>query len=275
VIPARPRKSRDKAKVEAGVLLAQRWILAKLRKRSFVSVTELNVAIEPPLDYLNNKVQRILKKSRKELFETLDRPAAQCLPATQYEFSSWRKAKVGPDYHLCIEDHFYSVPYQLVGDTVDYRMTTNVIEVLSRGQRVAGHVRCSVKGGKTTCPEHMPHSHREHAALNVEVLQQWAAKIGPATMALFNTILIRRHNTESTLHSFVGIFRLSNRFGPDRVEKAAERALAFGNNSYRGVKMILSANLDKQPLQKEAEAELPSHENIRGADYFLQEKTTT
>jgi transposase len=273
VIPARPYKSRDKAKVEAGVLLAQRWILAKLRKRSFFSVADLNAAIEQPLDHLNSKVQRVLKKSRKELFETLDRPAARALTVDRYEYAIWRKAKIGNDYHLNIEDHFYSVPYQMVGEPVDYRITTNTVEVLFQGERIASHVRSFVKGKNTTCPEHMSVGHREQAALNIEGLQAWAERIGPATGGLFDTILIRRRNRESSLHSFVGIFRLAARYGPERIEKAAERALAFGNCSYRGIKTILSGNLDKKPLTKEAPPRsLPAHENIRGGDYFLEEE---
>jgi transposase len=272
VIPARPYKSRDKAKVEAGVLLAQRWILARLRNRSFNSIEEINAAIQQPLAHLNHKIQRVMKRSRKELFELLDRPAAQPLPTNTYEFATWRKARIGPDYHVLMQDHYYSVPYQLIGEVLDYRFTTNIVEVFFRGHRVASHVRCSVKGGKTTCPEHMPPRHREHAALSIQSMKEWAAKNGPATASVFDSILIRRRNNESSLHSFVGIFRLANRFGPERVEKAAQRALAFGNCSYRSIKSILSSNLDKQPLERAAPAAaLPNHENIRGGDFFQKE----
>lgn len=273
VIPARPYKSRDKAKVEAGVLLAERWILAKLRKRTFESVEQINAAIGEPLDYLNDKPQRVVKKSRKEMFETLDRPAASPLPPDRYEYATWKKSKVGPDYHLCIDDHYYSVPYQLIGDTVEYRLTTNIVEVLFKGKRVASHIRSSVKGGKTTCAEHMPQSHREQAKLSVEAMQDWAARTGPAIRDLFERILVRQHHSESALHSFVGIFRLANRYGQQRTERAAQRALHYGNYSYQGMKMILSANLDKQPLERKDDTpRLPAHENIRGADYFMQEE---
>lgn len=271
VIPARPYKSRDKAKVEAGVLLAQRWILAKLRNRSFRSVQELNEAIEQPLEYLNKKVQRVMKRSRKELFESLDRPAARPLPANAYEYATWRKASVGPDYHLLILDHYYSVPYQLIGEAVEYRITTNVIEVFFRSQRVASHVRSAVKGGKTTCAEHMPPHHREQAALSIQAMMEWAAKVGPATASVFETILNRRHSAESALHSFVGIFRLANRYGQERIERAAQRALAFGNCSYRGIRSILSSNLDKQPLEKQELPVMPKHDNIRGGSFFQEE----
>lgn len=272
VIPARPYKSRDKAKVEAGVLLAQRWILAKLRNHSFNAVDEINAAIQQPLEYLNNKMQRIMKRSRKELFESLDRPAAQALPANQYEYATWRKARLGADYHLLIMDHYYSAPYQLIGEVVDYRITTNIVEILFRSQRVASHPRSSIKAGKTTCPEHMPPSHRQHAALSIPAMQEWAAKTGPATSSVFETILTHRRNTESSLHSFLGIFRLANRYGQERVEKAAKRALVFGNCSYRGIMAILASNLDKQPLEKQPiESALPKHDNIRGGDFFQEE----
>jgi transposase len=273
VIPARPYKARDKAKVEAGVLLAQRWILAKVRKRIFHSVDEINAAIAEPLDYLNEKPQRVLKKSRKELFETMDRPAANALPPDRYEYAIWKKCRVGPDYHLCIDDHYYSVPYQLIGDLVEYRLTTRMVEVVFKGRRVASHIRSFVKGGKTTCPEHMPKSHQEQAKLSVEAMQEWAAKNGPATRDLFEQILIRQRQSESALHSFVGIFRLANRYGQQRAEKAAQRALVYGNCSYQGMKMILSGNLDKQPLEKQDHIpRLPAHENIRGGAYFMQEE---
>jgi transposase len=203
----------------------------------------------------------------------MDRPAANALPADRYEYATWKKSKVGPDYHLCIDDHYYSVPYQLIGDTVEYRLTTNIVEVLFKGKRVASHIRSLVTGGKTTCPEHMPQSHQEQAKLSVEAMQEWAAKNGPATKELFERILIRQHQSESALHSFVGIFRLAKRYGQQRTEKAAQRALVYGNCSYQGMKMILSANLDKQPLEKKDDTpRLPAHENIRGGAYFMQEE---
>lgn len=273
VIPARARHPRDKAKAEAGVLLVQRWILAALRKHVFHSLIELNAAIEPLLQRLNDKQLRVFKRCRRELFETLDRPAALSLPSAPYEYASWKKATVGPDYHMLIDDHYYSVPYSLVGEEVDIRLTTNVVEVLFGGGRVASHQRSYVKGGKTTCPEHMPRSHREHAGLNLEVILLWAAKTGTATAELFEKILERQHQSESAFHSLLGIYRLSSRYGRERIEKAAIRALAFGSCSYRSMKRILSSKLDQQLLKTNegSPQTVPLHDNIRGKQYFGKE----
>jgi len=273
VIPARVRRARDKAKVEAGVLLVQRWILAVLRKRVFCSVVDLNAAIEPLLAQLNNKVIRVYKKSRRELFETLDRPAARFLPSGAYEYAEWKKAHVGLDYHILVEDHYYSVPHQLVGEDVFARITSNIVEVLRRNRRVASHVRSLEKGGKTTCREHMPRSHREHAGVNLEVVSNWAARTGPATTELFERILQRQHQAESAFNSMLGIYRLASRYGTDRIEKAAQRALVYGSCTYRSIRMILAGNLDQQPLQTEngSPQKLPLHENIRGSQYFNEE----
>lgn len=268
VIPARPAHPRDKPKVEAGCLLAQRWILAVLRNRIFTSITDLNAAIEPLLLKLNNKPLCVLKKSRLELFEALDRPAALSLPLVAYEYSEWKKQTLPLDYHVLVDVHYYSAPYQLVGEEVFARITTNIVEIFYSGGRVASHIRRS-EPGKSTLPEHMPRSHREHAGLNLEVIQQWAIKVGPATSEVFDRILRQHRHSESAFHSFLGIYRLSKPYGNERIERAAKRMIAYGSCSYRSMKKILTANLDKQQTEtKNGSQPMPSHENIRGSQYY-------
>ncbi len=269
VVPARPYKPRDKAKVEAGVLLVQRWILAALRHRTFYNLAELNAAIADLLVRLNNKPMRKVKRSRKELFDSLDRPAALSLPAHRYEFAEWKKATVGSDYHILADDHHYSVPYQLIGSIVEIRLTTNTVEVLFKGKRVASHQRSFHRGATTTNPEHMPAAHRNYASVDLKSLLLWAQQTGPATACLFDEIRIRHNGAPSVLSAWRGIYNLAVSAGADRIERAATRAVAYGSCSYTSIKRILSANLDQININKNGPAQMiPSHENIRGSHYF-------
>ncbi|WP_354540887.1 IS21 family transposase, partial [Roseovarius sp. MBR-6] len=141
VVPARPHKPKDKAKVEGAVLLVERWILARLRNRQFFSLTEVNAAIRPLLDRLNDKTSRHLGASRKQLFEQLDKPTLKPLPMAPYVYAEWKKCRAGLDYHIAIDRHYYSVPYQLLKKELWARITTRTVEVFHAGQRVASHVR--------------------------------------------------------------------------------------------------------------------------------------
>jgi transposase len=270
VVPARPYKPRDKAKVENGVLLVQRWILAALRKRTFYGVAELNAAMAELLEKLNAKVMRKIGKSRRQMFEALDRPAALPLPVTAYEYATWSKATLGLDYHILADKHHYSVPCQLVGQEVHIRVSANTVEVFHNGVRVASHARSTVIGGTTTDPAHMPRSHREHAGMNLEVARSWAQMTGPATTKLLEKIWQRHNQSVSALGTFRGIYRLAMTYGSDRMECAATRALTYGNYTYASIKRILSCGLDQKSLNnKNGSAEmLPSHENVRGSQYY-------
>jgi len=270
VLPARPRKPRDKAKVEAGVLIAQRWILAVLRKRTFYSLAELNAAIRECLERLNNRPMRRLKKSRRELFETVDRPNALPLPARPYEYAEWYKARVNVDYHIEVDHHYYSAPFQLLREKVDVRLTAATVEVFRKGERVAAHARSYVRGGYTTLKEHMPPEHRSYAEWSPSRFIHWAGKTGAATAQLVERILATRPYPEQGYRACLGIIRLGRHYEPERVEAAAERALKFNACSYRSMKAILTAGLDRQqdngerPLQMS----LPLHQNIRGREYY-------
>ncbi len=269
VLPARPRKPRDKAKVETGVLIAQRWILAVLRHRTFYSLAELNAAISECLERLNNRPMRKLKKSRRELFETLDRPNALPLPQRPYEYAEWSKAKVQLNYHIEVDHHYYSVPYQLLHERLDIRLTATTIEAFHKGERVAAHVRLYTKNGYTTLPEHMPPSHRYYAEWNPARFIQWAGKTGEATARLVEKVLSTRPYPEQGYKACLGIINLTRDYDPPRVEAAARRALEFNSCSYRSMKAILSAGLDRHDNgEQPALPGLLPHQNIRGQEYY-------
>jgi len=270
VLPTRPRKPRDKAKVENGVLIAQRWILAVLRHRTFYSLAELNAAISECLERLNTRPLRQAKKSRRELFEAIDRPAALPLPQKAYEFAEWYKARVQLNYHIEVDHHYYSVPYQLLHEKLDLRLTATIVEALHKGERVAAHVRSQVRGGYTTLPEHMPPSHRYYAEWNPARFIQWAGKTGEFTARLVERILATRPYPEQGFRACLGIIHLARDYEPARIEAAAERALKFNACSYRSVKTILSTGLDRQ-CGSAGQLKIPGllpHQNIRGQEYY-------
>ena len=270
VLPARPRKPRDKAIVENGVLIAKRWILAVLRHRTFHSLAELNAAIRECLERLNTRPLRQARKSRRELFEALDRPNALPLPARPYEYAEWYKARVQLNYHIEVNHHYYSVPYQLLHERLDIRLTATIVEALRKGERVAAHVRSFIRGGYTTLPEHMPPEHRYYAEWNPARFIRWAEKTGDATARLVETILATRPYPEQGYKACLGIINLTRDYDPKRVEAAARRALKFRTCSYRSMKAILSARLDQHPDNGD-QPRLPGllpHQNIRGQEYY-------
>jgi len=270
VLPARPAKPRDKAKVEAGVLIAQRWILAVLRHRTFYSLAELNPAIMECLERLNTRKMSRAGKSRRELFESLDLPAALPLPERHYEYAEWLKAGVNIDYHIEIDHHYYSVPFPLLRERLDVRLTASTLEAFHKGERVAAHQRSHVKGGYTTLLEHMPPEHRRYAEWSPSRFIQWAGKTGTATAEVVEKILASKTYPEQAYRACLGIMRLSKQYEPARVEAAARRALHFNTCSYRSIRSILISGLDgySLPDQEPRQTPLPSHENIRGQEFY-------
>lgn len=269
VIPARPEKPRDKSKVEAGVQLTERWILARLRNHTFFSLLELNQEIARLLKEIVDIPFQKLEGTRRSLFESVDRPAMRPLPATPYELARWKKARVGIDYHVQIDYHFYSVPYQLARSEVEARYTATAVEILHKGHRVAAHVRSYERGRFTTDPAHMPEAHRKHLEWTPERLITWAAKVGPSTADLARAIMEHRPHPEQGYRSCLGLMRLSKKYGGDRLEAACMRALKIGGNSYRSVDSILKSGLDRSPVEEQQVMPLPAdHANVRGADYY-------
>jgi len=270
VIPARVRKPRDKAKVEAGVLLVERWILARLRHQTFFSLAALNREIRQLLTRLNDKPLQQLAASRRELYERLDRPALKPLPLARYAFSRWKKVRVSIDYHVEFERHYYSVPYQLVRKELDLRATAETVECFHRNQRVASHRRNPSKGRHTTIREHMPRAHQEYLDWTPKRLVRWAAKTGGATEGVVEAILASRPHPQQGFRSCLGLLRLGKRYSPERLEAACCRALAIGSASYKSVQSILKTGLDEQELLPLNTPEAPpiEHPNIRGSLYY-------
>ena len=225
IVPARPYKPRDKAKVEVGVQIATRWIIAKLRKRTFFSLAELNAAIAVEVAALNARVTRHLGASRKALFDDIEKPALKTLPAEPYVYAEWKECKLGLDYHIEVEEHFYSAPHQLLREKVWVRVTARTVEVFHNGKRVAAHVRSSSNRKHTTLGEHMPSSHRRYADWTPESLRRRAGEIGPKTSALVEVILRSRTHPEQGFRSSIGILRFAKTHGPDRLSANQRRDL--------------------------------------------------
>jgi len=269
VIPARPRKPRDKAKVEAAVLTAERWIIAVLRNRRFYSLAEANAAIAICLEKLNARPFKKMDGSRKELFESLDRPALRPLPKERYQFGAWRKLRVNIDYHVEADKHYYSVPYPLAGAEVYTRTSHATVEVFYKHRRVASHLRSFVRYGYSTVAAHMPESHRRHAQWTPSRIVAWAKKTGPSTAALVAGILERRRHPEQGYRSALGIIRLADTHGTERLEAACARALCMGAYSYKSVASILAHNLDREPLPDTRPVRPHRHHrNVRGGAYY-------
>ncbi len=277
VIPARPRKPKDKAKVESAVLVAQRWILARLRDQTFFSLSELNQAIRKLLDALNDRPMQKVGASRRQLYARLDKPALKPLPIQRYEIDEWKDCRVNIDYHIEINRRYYSVPHPLVGESVEARYTTSIVEIYYKGKRVASHRRRYDRKPSTTA-EHMPRSHRAHLEWTPSRLIRWAGKIGPATGRLVAEILRSRPHPEQGYRACLGIMRLGRRYGTERLEAASHRAEHLRSASYRTVKNILASSQDSLPFEEQASHSLPPtpiHANIRGASYYAAAEEET
>jgi transposase len=273
VIPARPRKPRDKSKVEGGVLIAQRWIIAALRNRTFFSLAELNEAIRTLLERLNTRPFQKLEGCRRSAFEAIDKPAMRPLPARRYELADWKHAKVNIDYCITYDHRHYSVPHALVGEPVEIRATATVVEVLHRGTRVASHPRSyGPKGTATIADEHRPRTHREYGKWPPERVVAWAESVGAHVGALAQALMSRRTHPESGYRACLGVIRLADRFGRERVDAACARAVSIGSPTFKTVQAILKNSLDRAPLLEPPPRSAIEHDNIRGPSYFDKEE---
>ena len=270
VIPARAHRPRDKAKVESAVFVAERWILAALRNHSFFSLDELNRAIAQKLADLNSRTFQKMDTTRRELFESLDKPALKPLPSRPYEYAEWKKARVNIDYHIEVDHRYYSVPYQIAREHVDIRLTATTVEVFFKNRRVASHARLYKQGGFITLTEHMPKSHQKHLEWTPSRIIHWAGKTGPNTQKLVTHIMDNRPHPEQGFRSCLGIMRLADHYSPERLEKASARALAIKAFSYKNVKSILRNGLDQQSLffEEPDQQTTLNHNNIRGKKYY-------
>lgn len=274
IIPARVRKPRDKGKVEAAVLVAQRWILAALRHRTFYSLNELNAAIAELLEKLNGRVMRHVKQSRRELYERLDRAALKPLPEQPYEYADWKQVKVNIDYHVAFDEHYYSAPYSLIGETLWCRAAHTTLELFHKGKRIASHARSFVKYGYTTHPEHRPASHRAHLEWTPSRLIRWGQTIGPHTATLVEHVIRSKPHPEQGYRSALGLLRLGDKHGGERLERASEQAFKIRSPSYTTVKTLLQRRMEAAPLpgiddkDTRQDTDALGAANVRGRGYY-------
>jgi transposase len=269
-LPARPYKPRDKAKVEAGVQLVERWIMARLRHRNFLTLVELNQAIHLLLEDLNTRPFKKLEGSRQSQFEAIDHPALKPLPLTAYHYAELKLVRVGLDYHVEVDGHYYSVPHALAKSQLEARITLHTVELFHRRRRVASHARSLAHGAYTTLLVHMPRSHQAHLQWSPQRLLQWAARIGPDTHRVVDHLLAHKPHPEQGYRSCLGLMNLHKLHGQDRLEAACGRALSLGSPTRLSIAAILKAGLDRVPeTPDQISLPLPaSHENLRGADYY-------
>lgn len=278
IIPARPRKPRDKAKVEAGVLLAQRWILARLRHRTFFQLGELNIAIGELVDDLNDRPFQKLAGCRKSAFESIDRPALKPLPTTRFVLTERKWVRVNIDYHVEFDGRLYSAPCTLVGQRVEIRASESVVEIWHGGERVHSHLRSfGPKGMAVTCADHRPTAHREYGKWPPDRLIAWAATIGPHVKRVAEMTLNQYPRPELGYRAVLGLIRTGERHPAARFDAACEHALeASGSTAPRRkyIEALLKKGLDRAPPPSKRQESLPLigvHENIRGANYYDKE----
>lgn len=271
ILPARPYKPKDKAKVEAHVLLAQRWVVAKLRNRIFFSLAQLNQAAFELLELFNTKVMKGYGKSRRELFLEVDKPAALPLPALPYGHARWKHpVRLGVDYHFELEKNFYSAPYTLRGELLAVKISEGLVEAFHKGERVACHPRLHGNRQWSTEKTHMPEGHRQYTEWNSDRILSWAQKVGPQTHLFAQALLSRRTFPQQAYRSILGVTRLAKTCGNERVENACKRALHFQQLNYQSLERILKLKWDDKPLTAHPvpKSPLPLHENIRGEGYY-------
>lgn len=270
VLPTRPRHPRDKAAVEAAVLVTERWVLAPLRNRRFFDLVTLNAAIREETAKVNSRPFRNLKVSRNDLFEE-ERKALLPLNVNRFEFASWKKAKVNIDYHVEFDTNYYSVPYRLVGEEVEVRATRSAVEILHKGRRVAAHVRSYERRKYVTDPDHMPVRHREHLQWTPSKLIQWGHSVGPKVGELVELTLNSRPHPEHGYRACLGLKRLAKSHGHERLNAACERALAMRSTRLRTVEEILKSGMDRVAPKEPAPAIPLQHSNLRGPEYYQRE----
>ena len=268
VLPTRPAKPRDKGKVEGAVLIVERWIIARLRNQQFFDLGVLNAEIAKLLEMLNGKIMRHVGRSRREMFEEIERATLRPLPVERFEYAEWKTAKVHPDYHVAVDCNFYSVPHGLIGKKVDVRLTQRVVEIFHDHKRVASHMRSSQRGFHITVNAHMPKAHQRYADRTPASLIERAARMGTNVQILVERMMSDRRHPEQGYRSAMGILSLGRGYGPARLDAACDRALAIEAITYASVLSILKSGLDQASPVTEPNRPTPSHGNIRGAVYY-------
>ena len=269
-MPARVRKPKDKGKVENGVQNVERWVIAPLRNRKFFSLHEVSLAVKEQLEQLNNKVMQSVGRSRRQEFEEIDRPNLRPLPERPYEYAERKIATVNIDYHIEFENHLYSVPHTLIHQKVDIRATERMVEIFHHGESVAIHPRNFRPGRFSTLREHMPTNHQFVEDINSYRLIEWADSIGPKTTALVKATLQSRAFPEQAYRTCLGILSLAKKYSHSLLEQACQSVFEAKAFSYKAVAQEL-IYLHKQITTPAIET-LPTHENIRGAEYYQERR---
>ena len=268
IVPARAAEPKDKAKVENAVGIVERQILAVLRHHTFTSVAGINEVLKPRLETLNNQNFQKMKTSRKALFEKIDRPALRALPPDRYHYADWKKAKINTDYHFSFDNHYYSVPYKYLQQSVDIRATNTTVECFYQHTLIAAHTRSYKPYSFTTLSEHMPTAHQEHAKYSPTYILHMAKIVGEHTLNFCKYMMASRPFPQQAYRACYGLLRLGKRFGNDRLEKACAKALLVGSSRYQHVEAILKNQLEEVPFKETKNTEISAHDNIRGAHYY-------
>lgn len=270
IVPARPYKPRDKAKVEKGVQTVEQWILARLRNHTFFSIHDLNQAIDSLLKDLNDEPFQKMSGCRRSRFEEIEKNELKELPNKHFELEDWTSAKKVPrDYHVMVDEHYYSVPYSLVSERVDVRLTDTIIEIFHQNTRVASHLRSWASGEKTTSEEHMTPSHSAYHGMSAEKFLAWAREIGPATEQIIAIILASKPFPQLCFDQCFGVLGAQvKQHGRARVELACAHALTIGNPSYRLIKLLVQHDLENAPQLISHDLTGICHPNIRGPEHF-------
>jgi len=269
ILPARVRKPRDKPSVESAVNQVERWVLAPLRHRRFLSLDEANAAIGEQVEAFNDrKFSPPREGTRRSLFEAIERAALKPLPAEPFVIGQWLIAKVNIDYHIVADRHFYSVPFRLLHRKLDVFLTATAVTVFADGERVASHVRSYIPDKHTTLPEHMPPEHQAIARRTPDRLRQDATALGVAIGAYVERLLTAREHPEQGVRACLGVLRLAKSYGQARLELACERALAAGAVSSRYVEQLLKADRRQPFLDIASDDSLGRHGNVRGPQYY-------
>lgn len=268
ILPTRVCKPKDKAKVEGGVLIISRWIIAALRNRTFYSLEELNDAIALLREKLNHKKMQKRKESRHELFFSEEKESLKLLPEERFVYAEWKKARASIDYHVEYDKHYYSVPYKLRGELLQVKATTQRIEIFYNFKKIATHMRSFIPHRHTTIKDHMPDAHRSISEWSPSRMINWGSAIGPCTKQVIEIMLNKRRYPEQNYRACLGILRLAKRYSDQRLERACQRACEFGSYSRRSIQSILTCNLDGKPTHPTEHPYSINHTNIRGAHYF-------
>jgi transposase len=273
IIPARPYKPKDKAKAEVAVQIVERWIMAKLRHQTFFTLASLNQSIRLLLDDLNRRPFKQLPGCRLSQFEQLDKPQLRPLPSQRYEYTEFKQCRVHIDYHIEYDKHYYSVPHHLVKHMVDVQASDTTVAISHQGLRIATHPRSYRQGSHSTCPEHMPPSHRTLHEWSADRFLKWADDIGSATREVVSRLLKQKRHQEQNYRSILALLSNAKKYGRERLNNACARALLINSPTRSSIESILKNGLDKVALETsdtciQQELDLDNHENVRGADYY-------